>query len=65
MEAMGSLTFTLYLGWVEVLSWLELGLVLGGGSGRTHSGDAKIPPVRDLPEPWSLEILEAIPGPGS
>lgn len=65
MEAMGSLTFTLCLDWIEVLLGLELGPVLGGGSGKTRSGDTKLPPIRDLPEPWRLEILEAVPGRGS
>lgn len=35
-----------------------------GGSGSTCSRRTKFLPIRNLPEPWSLEILKAVPGPG-
>ena len=48
--------------WVGVPSWLELGPVLGGDSGRTHSRDNKLLYIRNLTEPWSSERPEAVLG---
>ena len=54
------LCLTLYR--VGISPWLELGPVLGGGSGRTHSRDNKLLYIRNLTEPWSSERPEAVLG---